>query len=147
MQSTVLTSNHMNDKYRNIIRVTAAIMAKDDQVLIAKRKEGDHLANKLEFPGGKIENNETPVECLKREMKEEFDIEVSVREYLGSSICHYNHISIELFAYRTLWKGGNISLRDHDDFKWVSLKDLGKYDFAPADIPFVENLRRGEIKL
>ncbi|MCP4931971.1 MAG: NUDIX domain-containing protein [Candidatus Marinimicrobia bacterium] len=55
-------------------------------MIIAKRGSGDALANKWEFPGGKIEIDETPEQCLKREMKEEFDIDVSVGEYLGSSI-------------------------------------------------------------
>ena len=105
------------------------------------------MPNKWEFPGGKIENNETPEQCLKRELKEEFDIDVSVGEYLGSNIYHYDHISIELLAYRTFWEGGDINLKDHDDFKWASLKQLDNYDFAPADIPFVNKLRSGEIEL
>jgi len=70
------------------------------------------LPNKWEFPGGKIENDETPEQCLKRELKEEFDIDVSIGEYLGSSIYHYDHISIELLAYLTFWEGGSISLKD-----------------------------------
>ena len=131
----------------DITRVTAAILINDGKVIIAKRKSTGKLPNKWEFPGGKIENNETPEQCLKRELKEEFDIDVSVGEYLGSSIYHYDHISIELLAYRTFWKGGNIRLKDHDDFAWVSLEQLGKYDFAPADVPFVNKLRRGEIEL
>ena len=131
----------------DITRVTAAILINDEKIIIAKRKSTGKLPNKWEFPGGKIENDETPEQCLKRELKEEFDIDVSVGEYLGSSIYHYDHISIELLAYRTFWKGGNIRLKDHDDFAWVSLEQLGEYDFAPADIPFVNKLRRGEIEL
>lgn len=131
----------------DIVRVTAAIMVNNGKIIIAKRKPSDKLPNKWEFPGGKIENNETPEQCLKRELKEEFDINVSVGEYLASSIYHYDHISIELLAYRTYWEGGNINLKEHDEFRWVSLKQLDEYDFAPADIPFVEKLREGEIEL
>ena len=105
------------------------------------------LANKWEFPGGKIEINETPEQCLKREMKEEFDIDVSVGEYLGSSIYKYDHISIELMAYRTYWENGEIHLKDHDDFKWISLEQLDEFDFAPADMVFVEKLKNGEIAI
>ena len=131
----------------DIIKVTAAILVKDNKIIIAKRGRNDLLANKWEFPGGKVEINETPEQCLKREMKEEFDIDVSVGEYLGSSIYFYDHISIELMAYRTYWENGEIDLKDHDDFKWISLEQLAEFDFAPADMVFVEKLQNGEISI
>jgi len=124
-------------------KVTAAILIKDGQVLIAKRKKGDRLAEKWEFPGGKIETNETPEECLKREMLEEFGIEVSVGECFGESIYHYNHGSIKLLAYQTHWEGGDIVPKDHEEFKWVRPNQLDLFDFAPADLPFVEKLKKG----
>ena len=134
-------------KHADIVKVTAAILVKDNKIIIAKRGPDDRLAHKWEFPGGKIEINETPEQCLKREMKEEFDIDVSVDEYLGSSVYHYDHISIELLAYRTYWEGGEIDLKDHDEFKWVSLEQLAEFDFAPADLVFVEKLKIGEIAI
>jgi len=74
----------MNNKELSaIVKVTAAILVKDNKIIIAKRGPGDKLAHKWEFPGGKIETHETPEQCLKREMKEEFDTDVSVGEYLG----------------------------------------------------------------
>ena len=72
----------------DIVKVTAAILVKDNKIIIAKRGPDDRVAHKWEFPGGKVEINETPEQCLKREMKEEFDIDVSVGKYMGSSICH-----------------------------------------------------------
>jgi 8-oxo-dGTP diphosphatase len=138
----------MNSKaLSEIVKVTAAILVKDNKIIIAKRGPDDRLASKWEFPGGKIEIDETPEKCLKREMKEEFDIDVSVGEYLGSSIYHYDHISIELMAYRTYWENGEIHLNDHDDFKWISLEQLAEFDFAPADLIFVEKLKNGEIAI
>ena len=131
----------------DIIKVTAAILVKDNKIIIAKRGPDDRLADKWEFPGGKIEINETPEQCLKREMKEEFDIDVSVGEYLGLSIYHYDHISIELLAYRTYWKDGEINLKDHDEFKWISLEQLSEFDFSPADLVFVEKLQNEEITI
>ena len=82
----------------DIIIVTAAIIKKDNKFLIAKRKEG-HLANKWEFPGGKLEPNETPEDCLKRELSEEFGIETIIGKYVTKSIHEYPHIKIELIAY------------------------------------------------
>jgi 8-oxo-dGTP diphosphatase len=125
-----------------ITRVTAAILINDEKIIIAKRKSTGKLPNKWEFPGGKVENNETPEQCLRREMKEEFDIDVSVAEYLGSSIYHYDHISIELLAYRTYWEGGNISLKDHDEYLWVPFNKLQEFNLAPADIPIAEKVAK-----
>ena len=136
----------MNSKEQSdIVKVTAAILVKDNKIVIAKRGPDDILADKWEFPGGKVENHETPEQCLKREIKEEFDIDVSVGEYIGSSVYHYDHISIELMAYRTYWKEGEIDLIDHGEFKWVSLEQLPEFDFASADLFFVEKLKNGEI--
>ena len=128
-------------------KVTAAILIKDRKILIAKRKADDRLASKWEFPGGKVERNETPQACLKREMQEEFGIVVTVDEYIGESIYHYDHGAIQLLAYRARWESGQIALNDHADYQWVSSKQLSEYDFAPADIPFVEKLQNQEIEI
>ena len=103
---------------KDITKVTAAILKKDGRLIIAQRKSKDHLAGKWEFPGGKIESGETPEECLAREMDEEFNIDVLIGDYLGANIHHYDHISIELMAYRTFWEGGQITSTDHKDYSW-----------------------------
>jgi 8-oxo-dGTP diphosphatase len=64
--------------------VTAAILIEGGKILIARRKADDHLAFKWEFPGGKVEPGEIPEECLKREMKEEFNVEVRVGNFGAS---------------------------------------------------------------
>lgn len=121
-------------------KVTAALLIKDGLILIARRNANDRLANKWEFPGGKVEEGETPEECLRREMREEFDIEVDVGDFFTESIYHYEHGSIMLLAYFTSWKSGEISPAVHDDISWVTPEQLGNYDFAPADIPIVNKL-------
>jgi 8-oxo-dGTP diphosphatase len=122
-------------------QVTAAILIKYTKILIAKRKADDSQANKWEFPGGTVEQNESPEACLKREMKEEFGIEVTIGEYIGESIYPYNHGVIKLLAYRAHWASGKIVLNEHADYRWVSSEQLTEYDFAPADIPIVEKLQ------
>lgn len=124
-----------------IVKVTAAILEKDGKIIIAQRKNSDHLSGKWEFPGGKIEPGETPQECLARELKEEFDIEATIGAHIGSNVHHYDHISIELSAYRASWVSGAISMNDHEAYRWITVDQLGKFDFAPADIPFVDMLR------
>jgi 8-oxo-dGTP diphosphatase len=131
----------------DIIRVTAAILTRDHRVLIARRRPGSHQANRWEFPGGKIEPGETPPECLRRELREEFDIDVMVGEYLGSHRHRYDSGVIELMAYRVQWQGRRMILRDHGAVRWAGPDELSNYDFAPADAPFVEQIRSGEIPL
>lgn len=72
-----------------MIDVTAAIIRRNGKVLIAKRSSTSSLPNKWEFPGGKIDDGETPEECLKRELQEEFDIIVDVGDYLTESVYQY----------------------------------------------------------
>lgn len=125
---------------REIIRVTAAILERDEKILIAQRKKGDRLEGKWEFPGGKIEEGESPENCLQRELEEELGIEVEVGEFVCESKYEYPHISICLLAYQTFYLSGEIQLNDHAAVKWVTLKEMQDYDFAPADIPIVEVL-------
>lgn len=122
-------------------RVTASILIKDNSILIAKRKAGERLANFWEFPGGKIEDGESPEECLKRELKEELGIEVIVGNFFCESIYHYEHGTIQLLGYWTTWVSGEIRPKVHSEVKWVTPEELDQYIFAPADIPFVEKLR------
>jgi 8-oxo-dGTP diphosphatase len=124
--------------------VTAAILIKDQNILIAQRKVGDKLANKWEFPGGTIEDGESPEQCLKREIKEEFDIDVSVGEYIGESVYHYNHGSIRLLAYKIYWVSGDIQLKAHKDYRWASIDQLTNYDLAPADVPIAKELIKND---
>ena len=130
-----------------IIRVTAAVIVNDGMLLIAKRKPMARLPNLWELPGGKVEPNEAPEECLIREIKEEFDINITVGEYLGSNIHAYDFGTIELMAYRSNWEDGDLMLKDHDEIRWVFTHELDQFDFTPADITFVNRLRRGEIEL
>jgi 8-oxo-dGTP diphosphatase len=132
---------------QQIVKVTAAIMSSNGRILIAQRKAGHHLAGKWEFPGGKIESGETPEECLRREMKEEFDIDTRVGAFLGRSHYAYNHQRIELLAFRVVWQEGILRVREHARVKWVRTGQLARFDFAPADAPFVEKLLNGEIAI
>lgn len=127
-------------------KVTAAILVKNGYILIAKRNAQGDAANKWEFPGGKIEGGETPEDCLKREMKEEFNILVSVGKFFDESIYSYKNGTIQLLAYWTQWHSGNITPNVHAEYKWVAPNELINYDFAPADIPLVKKLRSGNLE-
>ncbi len=124
--------------------VTAAVLFKDGKLLIARRPAADPLANKWEFPGGKMETGETPEACLARELKEELGIEVEVGSFLGESIHRYQHGSIRLLAFQACWQNGELEPKVHSAIAWASVVELDHYDFAPADVPFVEKLMKGQ---
>ena len=123
-------------------KVTAAILVDNGKILIAKRKQNDPLKGKWEFPGGTVEYGETPEACLRREIKEELDIDVDVGEYFGESIYQYEHGAIQLLAYRAYWITGEITLMVHDEYKWVNIGRLLEYNLAPADIPLAEEIMK-----
>lgn len=122
--------------------VVAAILIKDKKVLIAQRANHDPLAGLWEFPGGKIEEGESPEESLIREMQEEFCINIVVGEFFGSSIFQYDKGTIRLLAYMCRWTGGEIRSTVHHDYTWATIDELDQYTFAPADRPLVEKLKR-----
>lgn len=118
-----------------MISVTCAIIEKNGKILIARRARDQRLAGKWEFPGGKLEDGETPEECLKRELEEEFGIQAEVGEFITSNRHHYDHAFIELLAYRVTYVSGSFTLVDHDSIRWVSPEELPDYDLSGADIP------------
>lgn len=122
------------------IRVTAGVIRRGNEILIARRGPGDALAGKWELPGGKIERGETAEACLARELEEEFDIDVKVGRKLGSNLHHYPGKSVELLFFEVKYLGGTLQLHAHDKAEWVAPGALGNYEFAPADVPFVRRL-------
>ena len=121
-----------------MINVVAAILEKEDKVLIARKKKGKPLEGYWEFPGGKIEIGETPEQALIRELKEEMDIKIEVKRYVGESIYDYGDNKIvSLRGYTAKVKSGEIKLSDHDEYIWVTLEKIKEYRMAPADIPLI----------
>lgn len=121
-------------------QVVAAIMEKDSKILIARRKKEDTLGGLWEFPGGKIEPGETPEGCLKRELKEEFDIETEIGQFVTSSRFIYFLIPIDLLAYKAKYISGDLKINEHDEIKWVAPGEFNNYEFVGPDRPIVKTL-------
>ncbi|WP_372677736.1 (deoxy)nucleoside triphosphate pyrophosphohydrolase [Desulfosarcina sp.] len=132
---------------KTIVRVTAAIIVRDGRILIAQRHASDRLAGRWEFPGGKVEAGETPEQCLKRELWEELEMDAVIGDHIGSSIYHYDHISIELMAYQAFSDAASFRLVSHQACQWVRPDQLAAFAFTPADLPFVQRLANGQIDL
>lgn len=132
---------------RKVFPVTAALITESGRVFVAKRNPAARMPGLWEFPGGKIEKDETPEQCLRRELLEEFEIDVEVGSYVGTNVHTYDFGVVELMAFKAKIVGGDMRLNDHSEVAWVDAEEIGGYDFAPADIPFVQMIRRGEIEL
>lgn len=124
------------------IRVAAAIIIQDHKVFAAQRGPERSLAHLWEFPGGKIEDEESPRETLIREIKEELLIEVDVASEAFDQVRHdYDFGRVELTTFICRLKNEAPQLTEHVACKWLAVDQLLDVDWAPADIPTVEKLR------
>jgi len=124
----------------NIIKVAAGVIKDNDKILITRRAPEENFAGGWEFPGGKIEVNETPEACLARELKEELNIDISIDKFCAEVTHDYGYMSVNLFAYYCTIVDGEIQISVHDKYKWVGINDLLKYDLLPADITIAKKV-------
>ena len=127
-------------KRQTRVRVVAAVIEQAGRVLIARKRQGDRLGGKWEFPGGKIDAGESPEAALKRELLEELGIEAGIGGFFCSSRYDYSHISVELLTYRVRYFSGEMTAHVHDELKWVVPVDLCNYDFPEANVEIIRVL-------
>jgi len=101
-----------------------------------------HLPLKWEFPGGKIEKNERPEACLKREIKEELGVEIEVLQQLPSNFHIYSNLKLELIPFRCSLQTFEIELLEHSQIRWLLIEKLQDLDWAEADVPIVNHYIR-----
>ena len=122
------------------IRVVAAIIVKDGKVFATQRGYGDYKHG-WEFPGGKIEEGETPEEALIREIREELQVTIGIDEYLMTEEYDYPafHLSMDCFICHL--EEGTLSLTEHEAARWLTREQLDEVDWLPADREIVERLK------
>ena len=113
--------------------VVAAIIKKDNSYLIAQRNMNKYMGLKWEFPGGKVEPNETFHEALAREIQEELNISINVNEKIAEERYKDDEIDIILHYYLCSEKTGTIRLSEHENIAWVEKEDFYKYAFVEGD--------------
>ena len=121
------------------INVVAAIIIKDDKIFATQRGYGD-FKGKWEFPGGKIESNETPEEALKREIIEELNANIKIDKHFIDIEYDYPNFHLSMKCYLCSLLDYNIELKEHSQAKWLSRNELFSVDWLPADIEMIDLL-------
>lgn len=127
------------------IRVVAAQIERDAKYLITQRKPSSSLPLLWEFPGGRVEEGETDESALRRELREEMDIDVEVGEPSVAVTHEYSAYVIDFRVYRCRISVGDESIKKIGihDFRWVRPSELDDYEFPGADQATVDALLRG----
>lgn len=122
------------------INVVAAVIISDNKVFTTQRGYGDFKGG-WEFPGGKVELNETPEAALVREIKEELEAEIEVGEYLHTVEYDYPKFHLSMACYICQLKSENLVLKEHEAAKWLTKNTLNSVEWLPADIEVVEKVK------
>lgn len=128
------------------IRVVAAVIRavneSGEPIIFSTQRGYGEFKDGWEFPGGKIENGETPQEALKREIKEELDTEITVGEFIDTIEYDYPqfHLSMDCFWCEIV--SGDLALKEHEAARWLTLQQLDEVEWLPADITLIEKLKK-----
>ena len=123
------------------VKVVAAIITKNGKIFATQRGYGD-FKDGWEFPGGKVEQGESPEQAIIREIKEELGADIKVTGFLTTVEHDYPtfHLSMDCF-WAELKEGANVELLEHEAAKWLSLDSLDEVDWLPADVKVVEAIK------
>ena len=123
------------------IHVSAAIIMKDNKIFVTQRGYGE-FKDWWEFPGGKIEEGETPEECLKREIKEELEADINIDKYLCTVEYDYPNFHLKMECFICSLIDGHLELVEAEDAKFITKDKLDNIDFLPADLLVVKELQK-----
>lgn len=126
---------------RKKIKVVAAIIKKEKQIFATQRGYGDYK-DWWEFPGGKIEQGETPEEALVREIKEELDTTITVDRFLMTVEYDYPEFHLSMDCFFCSIESGNLTLLEHEAAKWLPVNNLRQVNWLPADMEIIEQIEK-----
>ena len=125
---------------RKHIKVAAAIIMDNGKIFATQRAHGE-FKDGWEFPGGKIEQGETPKQAAKREVMEELDTEIEVGELFDTVEYDYPSFHLTMYCFLCTVKSGDLVLKEHQAAKWLTKESLDSVDWLPADIDLIEKLK------
>ena len=124
------------------IEVVAGVIEHDGKILCMERAQGkyDYVSFKWEFPGGKIEAGESKEEALKRELREEMEMDVDIVGHFLDVYHEYPDFSMNMYSFLCKAKSKEFKMNVHNDFKWLDKSELKTLDWAQADVPIVNKV-------
>lgn len=122
------------------INVVAAIILKDNKIFATQRGYGEFKGG-WEFPGGKVEEGESPEKAIVREIKEELDTSIEVNEYFDTVEYDYPTFHLSMKCYICSVLEGKLELLEHEASKWLDKDTLESVDWLPADLGLVDKLK------
>jgi 8-oxo-dGTP diphosphatase len=129
---------------KQTVQVVAAVVVRGDRYLITQRMAKAVFPLYWEFPGGKVEPGEDDATALRREMREELDVDVEVGDLLGQTLHEYEMFLLDFRVYRCQLAGGELKPLNVADIRWVTTEELGDYPFPPADEAAIADLVAGD---
>lgn len=124
------------------VRVVAAVICDGDKIFATQRGYGEYKDG-WEFPGGKIEEGETPEEALKREILEELDTEITVGKLIKTIEYDYPTFHLSMDCFWATVKSGHLELKEAEAARWLSKEELDEVEWLPADLELVDKIREG----
>lgn len=128
------------------IEVVAAIIMDNNHIFATQRGYGE-FKDGWEFPGGKVEEGETPEEALIREIREELDTEVSIEQYFCTVDHDYPKFHLTMHCYICSIIKGALSLREHEASMWIDRERLWSVDWLPADVKVAKAIEQVDFEL
>ena len=125
---------------RKRIEVVAAIIIDKEKVFATQRGYGE-FKDGWEFPGGKMEQGETPQQALKREIKEELETEIEVGKLIETVEYDYPNFHLTMHCFLCTIKSGDLVLKEHEAARWLTKETLDSVDWLPADEGLIEKIR------
>ena len=132
-----------------ITNVVGGLIVKDKKILICQRSKDSQHSLKWEFPGGKIKSQEDTESALKRELKEELNIEISQNQFLCDYYFDYKDLNkrVHLYFYLVSEFSQDMKNTIHEQMKWIEINELSHYDFLEGDEEVIQKILDNGIKI
>jgi 8-oxo-dGTP diphosphatase len=126
--------------------VVAAVVGRDDRLLLCQRPDGEHLPLLWEFPGGKIDGDEAPREALRRELAEELGVRSDVGEQVADVTHAYPEKTVRIRFFLAVVHDAPRAIV-HRDVRWIPIDELGNYEVPPANRGVVQMIAERSLSL